>query len=56
VSRANRTTNDQSKLPIIVRVGLCGHHRRRKGSAQPASAPRRATRKAERRTSRRSGL
>jgi len=56
VSRANHTA-DQAKLPIIVRVGLCGHRRLRKhGATQAASAPRRATRKAERRTTRRSGL
>jgi len=53
VPRANHTT-DQAKLPIIVRVGLCGH--RRKGTAQSASTPRRTTRKSERRTARRSGL
>jgi hypothetical protein len=56
VSRANRTADNQSKLPIIVRLGLCGRRRRRKGAAQPASVPRHATRKAERRASRRSGL
>jgi len=56
VSRANHTT-DQAKLPLIVRVGLCGHRRlRRHGATQAATAPRRATRKAERRTARRSGL
>jgi hypothetical protein len=55
VSR-NNSTADQAKLPIIVRIGLCGHHRRRAGTAKAASTPRRATRKAERRTSRRSGL
>ena len=55
-SRANHTT-DQAKLPIIVRIGLCGHRRLRKpGATQAAATPRRATRKAERRTSRRSGL
>jgi len=56
VPRANHTT-DQAKLPIIVRIGLCGHRRLRKpGATQAAATPRRATRKAERRTSRRSGL
>jgi hypothetical protein len=55
VSRASFTA-DQAKLPIIARVGMCGHHRRGKSAVKPASAPRRATRKAERRASRRSGL
>ena len=55
MSRANHTT-DQAKLPIIVRVGLCGNHRRLKGTAQTASTPRRTTQKSGRRTARRSGL
>ncbi|HET6622077.1 MAG TPA: hypothetical protein VFG64_19210 [Dongiaceae bacterium] len=45
---------DHSKLPIIVRIGLCGHHRRRKHA--PAQPKRAAPRKQERRVSRRSAL
>jgi hypothetical protein len=56
VSRANHTA-DEAKLPIIVRVGLCGHRRLRKhGAAQAASAPRRTVRKAGRRSARRNAL
>jgi len=57
VSRANHTA-DQAKLPIIVRVGLCGHRRLRKqhGATPAVNTPRRATRKSGRRTARRSGL
>jgi hypothetical protein len=48
---------DQTKLPIIVRIGLCGHRRRKRGGAQALAAARRASlRKVERRTARRSGL
>jgi hypothetical protein len=52
----SRTTHspDQSKLPIIVRIGLCGHHRRRKHA--PAQAKRAPSRKQERRFARRGAL
>jgi hypothetical protein len=56
VSRTSYTA-DQAKLPIIVRVGLCGHRRLRKhGVAQAVSTPRRTARKSGRRTARRSRL
>jgi hypothetical protein len=52
----SRTTHspDQSKLPIIVRIGLCGHHRRRKHG--PAQSKRATSRKQERRIPRRCAL
>ncbi|HEX6119622.1 MAG TPA: hypothetical protein VFZ03_09230 [Dongiaceae bacterium] len=44
---------DHSKLPIIVRIGLCRHRRRRHGLANPKRA---TSRKQERRISRRGAL
>ncbi|HET6619039.1 MAG TPA: hypothetical protein VFG64_03805 [Dongiaceae bacterium] len=45
---------DHSKLPIIVRIGLCGHHRRRRHG--PAQSKRASSRKQERRVARRGAL
>jgi len=51
-------TPDRTTLPIIIRTGFCGHHRRIKhGATQPArTKAAQSSRKTERRVSRRGAL